>query len=65
MRQRDPRRLLAKRRYALARVKIVKVPQSGHAEDGSVTSAVCFVVTAPSSESSDSGTFTIFTRASA
>jgi hypothetical protein len=37
MRQRDPRRLLAARRYARAHVNIVEVPQSGHEADGSVT----------------------------
>jgi len=50
VRQRDPRRLLANRRDALARVKIVQVPESGHSEDGSVTSKQTAEVTLPRSE---------------
>ncbi len=50
MRQRNPRRLLANRREALARVKIVQVPESGHSEDGSITSKQTAEVTLPRSE---------------
>ena len=50
MRQRDPRRLLARRRQVLARVHIVDVPQSGHAPDGSITSRQTAEVTLPRSE---------------
>jgi hypothetical protein len=38
VRRRDPRRLLDRRRREPARVRIVDVPQSGRAPDGSVTS---------------------------
>lgn len=38
MRQRDPRRLLARRREAKARVSVVKHPETDSNEDGSVTS---------------------------
>jgi hypothetical protein len=47
VRKRDPRRLLARRRRALARVQIVVVPQSGHAPDGSVSSKQTAEVTLP------------------
>ncbi len=50
MRPRDPRRLLAGRRYALARVKIVKVPESEDSEDGSVTTKQVAEVTLPREE---------------
>lgn len=50
MRKRDPRRLLAGRQHALARVKIVDVPQSGHAPDGSVSSEQTAEVTLPRRE---------------
>jgi hypothetical protein len=50
VRPRDPRRLLAKRRQARALVKIVEVPQSGHAPDGSVDSKQVAEVTLPRSE---------------
>ena len=50
MRRRDPRRLLAARRHALARVTIVEVPQSGHAPDGSVSSKQTAEVTLPRRE---------------
>ncbi|MDQ3720360.1 MAG: hypothetical protein M3350_06210 [Actinomycetota bacterium] len=50
MRQRHPQRLLAQRRDALARVKIVQVPESGHSEDGSITSKQTARVTLPRSE---------------
>lgn len=50
MKQRNPRRRLANRRDALARVKIVQVPESGHSEDGSVTSKQTAEVTLPRSE---------------
>jgi len=50
VRQRDPRRLLARRRHARARVKIIDVPQSGHSPDGSVTSKQTAEVTLPRSE---------------
>ena len=50
MRKRDPRRLLARRRRALARVQIVVVPQSGHAPDGSVSSKQTAEVTLPRRE---------------
>ena len=50
MRKRDPRRLFAGRQHALARVKIVEVPQSGHAPDGSVSSKQTAEVTLPRRE---------------
>ena len=50
MRPRDPRRLLARRRYALARVKIVDVPESEGSEDGSVTTKQTAEVTLPREE---------------
>jgi hypothetical protein len=50
VRPRDPRRLLARRRQAIARVKIVDEPQSGHAPDGSVSSKQTAEVTLPRSE---------------
>jgi hypothetical protein len=50
VRQRDPRRLLARRRSALARVKIIEQPQSGHAPDGSITSRQIAEVTLPREE---------------
>jgi hypothetical protein len=50
VRRRDPRRALARRRQALARVNIVEVPQSGHAPDGSVSSKQTAEVTLPRRE---------------
>jgi hypothetical protein len=50
VRERDPRRLLARRRQALARVRIVDVPESGQAPDGSVTSRQTAEVTLPCSD---------------
>ena len=50
MRPRDPRRELARRRRAIARVNIVEVPQSGHAPDGSVSSKQTAEVTLPREE---------------
>jgi len=50
VRERDPRKLLAKRREARAHVKIVDVPQSGHAPDGSIDSMQAAQVTLPRSE---------------
>ena len=50
MRERDPRRLLAKHRQARARVNIVEVPQSGHAPDGSVDSKQVAEVELPPEE---------------
>ena len=50
MRPRDPRRALARRRRARARVRILEVPQSGSNPDGSLTSLQTAEVTLPSSE---------------
>lgn len=50
MRERDPRRALGRRRRARARVKIVEVPQSGSAPDGSVTTEQAADVTLPREE---------------
>jgi hypothetical protein len=50
VRKRNPRRLLARRRRALARVQIVEVPRSGHAPDGSVSSKQTAEVTLPRQE---------------
>jgi hypothetical protein len=50
VRERDPRRLVAKRRQARARVNIVEIPQSGHATDGSVDSKQVAEVSLPRSE---------------
>jgi len=50
MRPRDPRRHLLRRRQAKAKVRIVEVPQSGHASDGSVTSKQKAEVTLPRAE---------------
>ena len=50
MRPRDPRRMLASYRDAVARVKIVELPQSGHAPDGSVTTRQLAEVTLPPAE---------------
>lgn len=50
MRPRDPRRLLERRRRARARVRIVRVPQSGYAEDGAIGSRQVAEVTLPRSE---------------
>jgi hypothetical protein len=50
MRKRDPRRLLAKRREAKARVSVVKQPETTSNEDGSVTSRNIADVTVPASE---------------
>jgi hypothetical protein len=50
VRKRDPRRALARRRRARARVRIVEVPQSGSNPDGSLTSLQTAEVTLPRSE---------------
>ncbi len=50
MRPRDPRRLAERRRTARARVKIVDVPESGHAPDGSVTTRQSAELTLPRAE---------------
>ena len=50
MRERDPRRLLARRREARARVHIVDVPASETAPDGAVTSRQVADVTVPRAE---------------
>jgi hypothetical protein len=50
VRARDPRRILARRRHARARVRIVEVPQSGSNPDGSLTSRQTAEVTLPRSE---------------
>jgi hypothetical protein len=50
VRRRDPRRQLERRREALARVKIVEVPQSKRAPDGSVSSRQTADVTLPRRE---------------
>jgi hypothetical protein len=50
VRRRDPRRALARRRRALARVRILDVPDSGHAPDGSVTTEQAAEVTLPRGE---------------
>jgi hypothetical protein len=47
VRQRDPRRLLAARRYARAHVNIVEVPQPGREPDGSVTTRQAAEVIVP------------------
>src|SRR5215208_53855 len=50
MRKRDPRRLLAKRREAKARVSVVKQPETTSNPDGSVTSRNIADVTVPAEE---------------
>jgi len=50
MRKRDPRRLVAKRREARARVSVVKQPETDSNPDGSVTSRNIADVTVPASE---------------
>ena len=50
MRPRDPRRLLATRRRLKARVRVLQVPQSGRAPDGSIASRQTAEVTLPRSE---------------
>lgn len=50
MRPRDPRRLLATRREARARVQIIDVPEAGSSPDGSVTTRQEAEVTLPRSE---------------
>lgn len=50
MRPRDPRRLIARRRTARARVKIVHVPQSEAGKDGAVGSRQVAEVTIPREE---------------
>src|SRR3712207_6839779 len=47
MRPRDPRRLLARRREAFARIEVVKHPETESNEDGSVTSRNIADVTIP------------------
>ena len=50
MRPRDPRRFLARRREARARVRVVEHPESGSSPDGSVTTKQVAEVTLPRSE---------------
>jgi hypothetical protein len=50
MRERDPRRIFRRRRDARARVNIVETPESGDAEDGSVTTKQVAEVTLPRPE---------------
>jgi hypothetical protein len=50
MRERDPRRIFHRRRDARARVNIIETPESGDAEDGSVTTKQVAEVTLPQSE---------------
>ena len=50
MRPRDPRRLLERRRRAVARVNIVATPQGSSTEDGSVTTKQIADVTLPRAE---------------
>jgi hypothetical protein len=50
VRPRDPRRLLERRRRALARVHILKVPQPGYGLDGSISSKHVAEVTLPRAE---------------
>ena len=50
VRKRDPRRALANRRRARARVEIVETPESRHAPDGSIDSMQVAQVTLPRSE---------------
>src|SRR5829696_511316 len=50
MRKRDPRRLLAKRRHAMARVQVAEHPETDSNADGSVTSRNIADVTIPRSE---------------
>src|SRR3954469_10260421 len=50
MRKRDPRRLLAKRRAAKARVSVVKQPETDSNQDGSVTSRNIADITVPETE---------------
>jgi hypothetical protein len=46
----DPRGLVQRRRRARARVKIIEMPESGHAPDGSITSREVAVVSVSRSE---------------
>jgi hypothetical protein len=50
MRKRDPRRLLARRRVAMARVSVVKQPETVSNPDGSVTSRNIADITVPTTE---------------
>lgn len=50
MQERDPRRIFRRRRDARARVNIVETPESGDAEDGSVTTKQVAEVTLPRPE---------------
>jgi hypothetical protein len=50
MRSRDPRRLLARRREAKARVQVVKQPETDSNPDGSVTSRNIADITIPATE---------------
>jgi hypothetical protein len=50
MRRRDPRRLLAARRYARAHVNLIEVPQPSVSPDGSVTTRQAAEVTLPRRE---------------
>ena len=47
MRRRDPRRALERRRRARARVRILSVPRSGCAQDGSIASTQVAEITLP------------------
>jgi hypothetical protein len=50
VRERDPRRIFRRHREARARVNIVRTPESGDAEDGSVTTKQVAEVTLPRTE---------------
>ncbi len=50
MRERDPRRIFRRHREARARVNIVETPESGDADDGSVTTKQVAEVTLPRKE---------------
>ena len=50
MRPRDPRRLLQSRSRTRGRVRIIRVPQAGHAESGAVNSRQVAEVTVPRAE---------------
>ena len=50
MRERDPRRVIGRRREARARVNIVEVPESDASADGSVTTLQAAEVTLPRAE---------------
>jgi hypothetical protein len=50
VRRRDPRRLVARRRRARARVRILHVPSSGYSEDGAIGSKQAADLTLPRAE---------------